>query len=313
MAFRRFTMVAFAAFVGVKSFTIMPCLQYMNRRSCRPTSPRLFDTSSNTDSSDDAPSTSKKVEFWLDLRETAILPTAALEFLRENLSDDDEDSPCLEIDIDRILVATNKAQAYREISDEDFIQPALLYVSKDNDSELCSTKDGVTESFGEIVAMNGSAGVENPLKVIQTLSSGKWIVLVQRCNEKDVEESMLNTVGDFLEIASNSISGSWLAALTSDSPLAYPSKDLVVPHSQEMGEGTNGAGVAIKCSSSTSLMQLASSIEFSGSGMSTTMLDSGILIQDVMTDKRNLPIALLLPFDVSIWRVANTLYANRTE
>ena len=57
-------------------------------------------------------------------------------------------------------------------------------------------------------------------------------------------------------------------------------------------------------------MQLASTIEFSGSGMSTTMLDSGILIQDDITDGKNLPVALLLPFDIPIWRVANTLYGN---
>jgi hypothetical protein len=210
-------------------------------------------------------------------------------------------------------VTTNKAQAFREVSDEDFVQPDLLYVSKDNDSDLCSTKDGVTESFGEIVVMNGSAGVENPLKVIQTLSSGKWIVLVQSSDEKEVEESMLNIVGDFLEIASNSLSGSWLAAPSSDSALAIPSHGLHLPRSPEMDNETNGGGVAIKCSSPTSIMQLASTIKFSGSGMSTTMLDSGILIQNVATDKRHLPIALLLPFDVSIWRVANTLYGNGIE
>lgn len=295
-------MVTFAALASVQSFTTTYWLSYMNRQAiCRSTSTRLFDTSPDADSHDGY--SSRKVELWLDLRENSILPTAAIEFLRENLSEDDVDSPSLQIDIDRILVATNNAQAYQEISDEDFIQPDLLHVSKDNDSKLLSTKDGVTEYFAEIVVMEGSAGVQNPFKVIQTLSSGKWVVLVQSGDESEVEDSMMNIVGDFLEIASNSVSTHWVAAPTSDS------QGLLVPLSPEMEKETTGAGVAIRCSSPSSIMQLASTIELSGSGMSTTMLDSGILIQDDITES-NLPIALVLPFDIPIWRLANTLYRN---
>lgn len=295
-------MVTFATLASVQSFITTHCLSYMNRQAiCRSTSTRLFVTSPDADSSDGY--SSRKVELWLDLRENSILPTAAIEFLRENLSEDDVDSPSLQIDIDRILVATNDAQAYQEISDEDFIQPDLLYVSKDNDSEFLSTKDGVTESFAEIVVMEGSAGVQNPFKVIQTLSSGKWVVLVQSGDESEVEDSMMDIVGDFLEIASNSVSTNWVAAPTSDS------QGLLVPLSPEMEKEMTGAGVAIRCSSPSSIMQLASTIELAGSGMSTTILDSGILIQDDIMES-DLPIALVLPFDIPIWRLANTLYRN---
>lgn len=251
-------------------------------------------------------SSEKKIELWLDLRGTAIHPGAAVEYLQEQVVDELAGVSDLSSVFDRIIVSGNMFQKLLT-SDGDYTEEEseILYVPEDTPAQLALSHGGLSFPFGSLIQMEGSMAVPDPITAMETLSGGQWIVLYNEEEEIEDEDSRIAAVGDFVNIATTA-AGDWGSTTQLESGLLVQTG-----HSKEEG-GTIG-GIAVQCSTKSSIMHLASTIESAVSGRSPTTTESGILIQGERGEASPLSFALMLPFDVSLWKAALVLYGKHDE
>jgi hypothetical protein len=63
-------------------------------------------------------------------------------------------------------------------------------------------------------------------------------------------------------------------------------------------------GVAVKCSTRSSVMKLATTLQLMKPGGMTSMTESGILIQNSSESAASVSTAVVLPLDIDIWQTA---------
>lgn len=246
-------------------------------------------------------STENQIELWLDLRGTAVHPQAAIEYLLEQLQDDDDGDGDQNNVIDRVLLSDKSFQNLISSSDPYVETSEVLYVPDENVDLLALSRNGVSYPYGNLVYVPNDAAVvvEDPMQAVQTLLEGKWVVLMN--DEKGGEPDgalRMKAVGEFLDIAAMAVGGDWGSTSEFESGLLFR-KD-----SKE--EKSKTGGVAIGCSTKSSLMQLASVLRcLQMSGTSTTKTDSGIMLSGSGPSSSSFSTALVLPFDAILWKTAS--------
>lgn len=250
---------------------------------------------------DDLFSTSKGLELWLDLRRTAIHPRAAIDYLDGQLSIGNDDSFPSSIVWDRVVLTDKGFQNLVKAKDA-FVQDYdILYSPSEDPTSIALSHEGISFPFGEFLLPNGSVAVTDPLRAMEVLSEGKWAILgANEANSGENEPFDAAEVGNFLEIVSTATH----STTQSESGLVLKVEN---NYADAMIRDEEKGGIAVFCSTKSSIVELASVVQSLQSGKSTTFTESGILIQTTGTEKLPyLSIALMLPFDVSLVETALT-------
>jgi hypothetical protein len=144
------------------------------------------------------------------------------------------------------------------------------------------------------------------MKAMQTLSEGKWIILSGEEEEPGSKAEVLRieAIDKFLDIASAATAGNWGSTSEMESGLL-----LRVDVTSE-DESSTAGGVAVVCSTKSVVVGLASILQVMQSGLSTST-ESGIILQGSSDGSSpSLPTALILSFDVGLWKAAVLVYGE---
>ncbi|KAL3905172.1 MAG: hypothetical protein SGARI_004585 [Bacillariaceae sp.] len=258
-----------------------------------------------------SPPLDTSTELWLDLRSTAIHPKAAMDQLETQLGTDSF--------VNRIVLSETVFQNMVDYSDMYLMANQILYHDKKNDEIFYSTGRGLSFPFGTFQTSppDSALVVEDPIQAIELITTGKWLFLgndndSDSNSDEDRETLRMNAIGDFLDIASTTASslGAW----------GYSDKTsgLVLPTTTSSGEDSSSenddhhsvGGVAVKCGSKMAVMQLASTLQFTKTGATTSISDSGIIVQSNANDTSQLCTAAVLPFEVDIWQAALMVFGT---
>ena len=261
------------------------------------------------------PPMKKPTELWLDLRGTATHPQAALQYILDELEDDalllPSDRECL---IDKVIVTDRSFQSLVSSSDP-FVGSAEILYEPDGTSNgyVALSRNGLSLPFGSVLLMpsDSAIAVSHPLDAMRMIGDSRWILLENEARgaDPDKETLRLDAIASFLDLAATTSAGKWGISAGQDD-----GEDLQlifkgdVPVTQE--QPIRG-GVAVSCSTKSFLIQLASVLESFQSASSATTTDSGIIIHslsDVLSP--SLPTAMILPFDMSIWKAAAMMYGH---
>jgi hypothetical protein len=265
----------------------------------RPTSFLHSSFDSNTDNDDDTP-----VEIWLDLRDTAILPQAALEHMNENqwLPDDDTTSSSL---IDRVLISGGDvAQVVRQMARDEENTPEILYV--DNQDQTIRSVEDASRILGGVVSLSDEEFTD-PLPALDIMSKGGWVVID---SEKVVDEAKRDqAVGGLVEFLAAGASSS----ASSSSLLLGVDKSDQGEDTEEGGEAGNKGGIALSCTNKNDVLRAGSYSQSIASSGSLTTTDGGILIQSTADGgASSLRIAVAVPFDAMLWKAAAVVFSKGT-
>jgi hypothetical protein len=245
---------------------------------------------------------SRTREYWLDLREAAILPSEALQFLEQNLFESDDSQENGEENhslfnilsrVDRVLLSEDLF--YRALSDSNFPDIELLYTPSDGNNELVANDKDLKQSIpiGKVISCDYNEVID-PLLSLETTRDGGWLFV-------DGDISKEKEAVDWLE---KEVSGlvAFLISVTPSTDISLHS-GLWIP-TLSSTSNTPG-GLAVSCRNKSALLQNNAALEQSmGTTMITTSTDSGILLPTGMPDNRScehLRTALVLPFDVVLW------------
>ena len=258
---------------------------------------------------------SRDREYWLDLRDTAILPNEALEFLEQNLfqeerKEDFEDVSNIISLVDRIILSEDLFQ--KALSHESSAKLNLLY-SPEGDDILVASDPAMQQSFptGKVVLCSDSE-ILDPLEALDTTSDGGWLLVDSEIsNERDSMDWLASQVSGLIQFLLSS-SGS------SNGPSTALSSGLLMPTLSGDISGPSRGGVAILCRNRATFLQTNSALEESlGTAMITTSTDSGIILPTGMPERpgceSRLRTAIVLPFDVMLWETARDLRALSDE
>lgn len=261
------------------------------------------------------PAMEKPTELWLDLRGTATHPQAALDYILDDLEEEALLLPSnRDALIERVLLTDSNFQKLVNASDP-FIEAAeILYHPEDSkDGFLASSRVGLSLPFGNLMTMPEDTGiaVPDPMKAMSILGDGRWVVLEnqERDVDPDREPLRIDAISSFLDIASTTSTGLWDC---SEGP-GGDNEILILKGSFPTSEEDRiRGGVAVSCHSKSFFVQLASVLQSFRSVGSTSSTESGIIIQGApdLTSPA-LPTALILPFDVAIWKAALLLYGQQ--
>ena len=234
-------------------------------------------------------------QHWLDLRGTAIRPDEALaffgEFLLEKEKKDNDSTESIKDMIDCIIVPED---TFREIPKE-IASCSVDLLVVDEDSNLLH--DGKGELKGTFLA--GDSTFMNPLGSLDLYNRGDWILF--ECN--DVESEELNV---------------WVAQISSllqllPATAAPQSRRTESPSGLILSSITEGdddgltqkkGGVGICCATREAVFLVDTLLEqVMSSAGSTESANSGILLlADVNDVTIPMTSALILPFDLNLWR-----------
>jgi hypothetical protein len=256
----------------------------------------------------------KPAELWLDLRGTATHPQAAIQYILDELEDEALLLPSdRDLLIEKVIITDRSFQSL-VIASDPFVDVAeILYQPEgSSDGYVALSRHGLSLPFGCVVLMPGdnSIAVSNPVDAMRILGDGRWIILENdtRGADPDKEPGRLDAISSFFDIASTASTGNWgLCDGKEDDEvrLILKSDASATPEQRIRG------GVAVSCTTKSFTVQLASVLESFQSTSSTTMTDSGIIIHEVSNlSSASLPTALILPFDMSIWKAAVMIYGH---
>jgi hypothetical protein len=211
-----------------------------------------------------------------------------------------------------LLLSDQVFQNLVDFSDIYLSASRILYHDFSNDQIYYSSGRGLSVPFGKSAKMpaDGTLVVEDPIHAIEILSGGKWLILgnaedENEDNDDDKETLRINALGDFLDIA--------FTAAGIDSWGSSPEKSgLVLPTAgaNSIAEKSAGGGVAMKCSTKSAVMKLASAIQLQSPGIMTSTTDSGIILQGKGGSKATLSTALVLPCEENLWEVALMVFGT---
>lgn len=258
--------------------------------------------------------TQRNRQYWLDLRDVAILPSEALKFLEEHVSDDYGTSDPIRYDpihqlVDQVIISEDAF--YREISRQNVFGSKILYASNDG-GDLVGHDPFMLQSIpiGKVITCRESSVVD-PLYALEITTDGGWVLIESELPDEGFDwlANRIRALVDFLLSASASSSSPSFTTLGSSliSGLFIPTYN---------ARRSKIGGVAVSCRSKTTLMQINGALEES---MTTVMLtsatDSGIVLATGMTDRpldAILKTALVLPFDAVLWRTLRDIEVAQT-
>jgi hypothetical protein len=253
----------------------------------------------------------KGTELWLDLRGTALYPSAAIAYLMEQLTDDEYDPSLAEgapNPIDRVVLSDQMFQRLLDTPDHPLEGTEIMYLPDDGDGLVASSHEGMSFPCGKIFKMpkDSDMVLADPMSAIETISQGNWAVLVDEKSGIDShsEVNRVDSIASFLNLA--------VAAAGGPSLMVDGSSGLLLK-SSDYEDTTEIGGVAVSCSNKAMVIQLASVVQDIQSGSSMASTESGILIQgtsDSDSSSPSLQTALLLPFDVVMWKTALLIYGE---
>jgi hypothetical protein len=255
----------------------------------------------------------KGTELWLDLRGTAIYPSAAISYLMEQLTDDEYDPYSLAEGapnpIDRVLLSDQMFQRLLNAPDHPMEGTEIMYLPDDSGGLVVSSHEGMS-SFpcGKLFEMprDSDMVLADPMAAIETIAKGNWVVLVDGKSgiDSDSEVNRVDSIASFLHLAVAAAGG----------PSLVDGSSGLLLKSSEYEDTTELGGVAVSCSNKAMIIQLASVVQDMKAGSSMASTESGILIQGTNSDSPSsspsLQTALLLPFDVVMWKTALLIYGE---
>ena len=189
------------------------------------------------------------------------------------------------------------------------VSPQVLYQSSQKEDVLLSPTQDISSPFGySLSAPNDTEmPIEDPVKAIQLISGGKWLILENDGGgiDNDNESLRINAVGNFLDIVSSSvISDEW--------DCSPQTGGLVLPKTntkkQTSSSNSNLGGVAVACETQLEIMQLASTLQLKQGENVETITDSGIILQSSAEGSMELATALVLPYAIESWQVATLIF-----
>lgn len=280
----------------------------------------LDSSSCNSQSGDFAPSlplVEQATELWLDLRGTAIHPRLAVDCLTEELREEGliwTSTQETQL-IGKVILSDDSFQKLLNTSDPFVDASEILYQPQGaTDGFLASSKHGLSLPFGTSIPMNpdSTLAVRDPEAALRVLGAGKWLLLENHVREldPDKESSRIDAISSFLDIASTASSGPWELSVSENGK----DRGLILQNEKGSSLATktnNNGGVAVHCPTKSFFVRLASAIQCIQSVSTTTMTESGIIIQggDVIYSP-SLPMAIALPFDVLLWKTAMLVYGQ---
>lgn len=257
------------------------------------------------------PHTSKSTELWLDLRGTEVHPRTAVDYLMKELEQEGllflQEDPLIE----KVLLSDSSFQKLLNVSDP-FVEAAeILYPPENGDGFLASSRSGLSLPFGNIMPIprDNSVAVGDPMMAMRILGDGKWIVLENEERELDPDKESLrmDAISSFLDIASTASTGQWEVS----APRNENVSGLIVQSKKAVGDTTERGGVAVHCPTKSFLVQLALVLQCLKSVSTATMTESGIIIQGgSAVYVPSLPTAVLLPFDLLLWKTAMLVFGQ---
>ena len=272
-------------------------------------------------------------ELWLDLRMTALFPDQVVDYLIEQLIEDNDGEELVSPDaagysecpFDRILLSDESFQlTLNKKSEYTDGLVDILYIPTEAKDQVaisdCTSNGGMSVPFGSIAYMgkeDPATTVDDPIISLDVLSSGKWMVLLDEDDGVDAadEPKRVDSISSFLQLAVASSGGfSLFGGGDSDGGL------ILEDNTDTQKDKLNQGGVAVGCSSKSMLVQMASLLQTIQSGSSVSTTESGILIQssenksdcDTETEPA-LRFALVLPFDLTLWKTALLLYGRQRD
>lgn len=240
------------------------------------------------------------VELWLDLRGTAILPSAALSHLSDDLwGEFDALAARGKSMVDRVLVSeANLQKALYHIDSEDHVDTFFV---RDEDDALIDAKDQST--VGRLISLKENEMVD-PIPAMDTVSLGEWAVV----DSSDIEDT---------EKKRDAVSGL----------VEFLSSGATAPAGLLLGgawEGNNAGkepsgGIVLCCQSKADVLNSGALIQSSSGSFTTT--DSGIIVQTETTDAElgnvstDAPFksAVAIPFDMNLWKTASFVFGGEIE
>ena len=257
----------------------------------------------------------RETELWLDLRETAIAPREALEFLEKNLYSNEENMSIDTSDVQprQVLSLIHKIllseQLFSKVISRDETADLPLLYTVDEGSVLVESNIQSNQSFpsGKVVTCRHTE-ILDPLSAIAITSAGQWLFVDKTDGSDDKEkilwlEKQVTGLVDFLTSAS---AAPVMASQHSGLLLPSVSKPSVL-------STVRTGGVAVACRTRTAFVQLNSALEQSmGSAMITQTTASGILVtvEAPSGSEKHHPVlrtALVLPLDLRIWETARDI------
>lgn len=256
----------------------------------------------NSDYSND----SNNVELWLDLRDTAILPIAALEHMLENKWQSDD------LVIEKVLISENDvARVLKQYNGNiDASEVDILYASED-DNTVRNIED-TTRIVGLIVTLQDGELLD-PIPALDTLSSGGWVVVDSNdIKDEDKRDQAVMGLVEFLSAgASSSATGESLLLGTGGSDGDKASQG----DASRNKEGAVTRGIVLSCSSKTDVLRAGASSQSIVTSDSLTTTEGGILIQAEETATRGrrkqcLKAAVAIPFDATLWKAVSVVFGS---
>ena len=260
----------------------------------------------------DAHHNDSPAELWLDLRDTAILPRAALEHMDENQWVDDggallstsSDASSMKPRVDRVLISgSDVAQLVKQMSRNDDSMAEILYV--DNQDIIRSVQDP-TKILGGVVSLTDDEFTD-PLPALDILSGGGWVVIdSKRIIDEDRRDQSVGGLVNFLSAGASS------SASSSSLLLGADKGDKEDVESQESG---SKGGIALSCANKHDVLQAgAYQSIISSDSLSTT--DGGVLIQTRTDDSdvvATISVAVAVPFDAILWKACAVVFGGDDE
>eukprot|EP00978_Attheya_sp_CCMP212_P010525 scaffold25543_cov55-Attheya_sp.AAC.5 len=273
------------------------------------------------DLSEYAPS---RTEFWLDLRGTAISPGSALSLLADDFSDD----PILDsIPVDRILISQDgigralqsslltSSSTSRSNSNID-----LIYEGNE-DGMLRSVSDE-TILYGKTIFLGEDTSKMDPIPALDAVSMGGWVILDPKAiRDEEDRLSAVSSLINFVSGAKISSTGAGVLLLGGGTSLdAGDVEETMVTMDAEafLGGGELG-GLALCCRTDSEIMKSAEYIQSMLFGGSITSTESGILLQQKLSDdgsdskQPSLNAAVLLPLEPHLWKTAAYVFSDYSE
>ena len=240
-----------------------------------------------------------RVEIWLDLRDTAILPQAALEHMNENqwVTDDDTTSSSM---IDRVLISgSDVAQVVKQMTRNEENTPEIIYV--DNQDQTIRSVEDASHIMGGVVSLNDDEFTD-PLPALDIMSNGGWVVIdSEEIADEDKRDQAVGGMVDFLAAGASSSASSSSLLLGVDKSDAQGDKD--------KGDAAgNKGGIALSCTNKNDVLRAGSYSQSVASSGSLTTTDGGILIQSSADVTSSLRIAVAIPFDAMLWKAAAVVF-----
>lgn len=232
-------------------------------------------------------------QLWLDLRDNAIYPKEATDFLQQVIFGEAGDAPSIRDWIDRIVISQ---EMFEKVIDADTAIPTdLLYVTSDNQLIMNQKERKMSIQTGCVLECTPYTSID-PIAAMETNLKGGWVVI-------DSHEEDHRTSSIWLQ---DQISG-LLSFLSATSSTAISSESgLLVPPSTKSENSALKGGIAVFCPSKGIVVQMDALL--AQLDLLTTSTDSGILlpsfnsVDESVRHKHRFETALLLPFDALLWR-----------